>query len=287
MPISKRNRRGVLALLLIGVAISFTPRILSSVLTSEKSLISFKEAKIVESEIVKQKRTWQKTKNKKSKYKNRYSIPARRFDPNQYSETDWTKLGLSIKQAQVVVKFAKRGLKSNDDLRKIYVLSDEFITTIADSTYYPDGYIYVREKDALTEEDQSQLLVSLNSANEEELKKIKGIGSYFASKIIYYREVLGGYSNKEQLLEIWKFDLEKYQEIRNYIEVDDVKLKTISINSASISELKKHPYINYNMANSIVKIRAQIGSYETLDDVKRSVLIDEIVFQKIKPYISL
>lgn len=285
MPISKRNRRGVLALLLLGVVISFTPRFLSSVSATEEPLISFKEAKIVESEIIEYKRSWKKA--AKKKYKSKYSVPPQRFDPNQYSEKDWVNLGLSIKQAQVVVKFSKRGLKSNEDLKRIYVLSDDFIATIADSTYYPDGYIYMREKDALTEEDKSRLLVSLNSANEEELRKINGIGPYFASKIIFYRELLGGYTNKEQLLEIWKFDLEKYQKIRNYIEVDEVQFNTLSINTSTINELKKHPYIDYNTANSIVKIRAQIGEYKTLDEIKKSVLIDEITFQKIKPYLSL
>ena len=288
MPISKRNRRGVLALLLVGVVISFTPRFLASVSPLEEPVISFKEAKVIESEIVEHKRTWKKNKARKKKSsRNRYKTPSQRFDPNQYAEEDWMNLGLSKKQAQVVVKFSKRGLKSNADLEKIYVLSPEFLATIEDSTYYPEGYIYMREKDALTDLDKSRLLVALNSADESEFKKIDGIGPYFAAKIINYREVLGGYANKEQLLEIWKLDIKKYQEIRNYIEVDDIKFTTISINTATVNELKTHPYINYNIANSIVKIRAQIESYGTLDEIKKSVLIDEITYQKIKPYISL
>lgn len=286
MPISKRNRRGVLFLLLLGILISFAPRVLSSLADNEEPSISFKEAKVVESDIIEHKRDWKK-KKKPKKFKKRFSIPESRFDPNQYTEEDWMKLGLSKKQALVVMRFAERGMKSDDDLRKIYVLQPEFIDMIQDSTYYPEGYTYSREKDALTKEDKAKLIVPLNAADEEAFKQIKGIGTYFAGKIVYYREQLGGYANKEQLLEIWKFDIEKYQEIRNFIELDDVEFNTISINQASVSQLKEHPYIDYSIANSIVKMRVQIGTYTTLDQIKKSRLIDEITYQKIAPYLSL
>ncbi|MFT5858751.1 MAG: competence protein ComEA [Flavobacteriaceae bacterium] len=286
MPISKRNRRGVLFLLLLGVLISFTPRVLSNFAQSDDPIISFKEAKVVESDIIEHKRDWKK-KKKPKKIKKRFSIPETRFDPNQYSEADWMKLGISKKQAQVVMHFAERGMKSDDDLRKIYVLPAEFIDIIQDSTYYPEGYSYSREKDAFTEQDKSQLLVPLNAADEEALRQITGIGPYFATKIIFYREELGGYANKEQLLEIWKFDIEKYQQIRNFLELDEVEMRTISINKATINELKEHPYIDYSVANSIVKMRDQIGEYTALAQVKRSRLIDEITYQKLLPYLSL
>ncbi|MFT5778091.1 MAG: competence protein ComEA [Crocinitomicaceae bacterium] len=267
--------------------ISFTPRIISKVSASEEPMISYKEAKVVEEKILERKHSWKKKSKQWKPKKNKFKTPERRFDPNQYSESDWTKLGLSPKQAQVVVHFAERGLKSNDDLRKIYVLSEQFIVTIEDSTYYPEGYSYIREKDALTKEDKSQLLVPINSADVEALRKIPGIGAYFADKIVFYRDELGGYVHKEQLLEIWKFDIAKYQEVRNFIEIDEINFTTISINTATIDELKEHPYINFKIARSIVRMREQIGSYKTLDEIKRSKLIDEITYQKLKPYLSI
>jgi len=118
-------------------------------------------------------------------------------------------------------------------------------------------------------------------------ERIRGIGSYFSKKIIDYRERLGGYIHKEQLLEIWKIDLVKYQEIEEFIYFGSEPVEKISINKASVEMLSKHPYINYKMANSIVKMRAQSGDYKEVKEIKRSKLIDEVTFVKIKPYLSL
>jgi hypothetical protein len=46
-------------------------------------------------------------------------------------------LGLSEKQAAVVLKFTSRGLKSNEDLQRVFVISDELFELIKDSTFYP------------------------------------------------------------------------------------------------------------------------------------------------------
>ena len=88
-------------------------------------------------------------------------------------------------------------------------------------------------------------------------------------------------------MEVWNLDAAKYDEIKNYIEIDYGNLTKLSINNASLDELKSHPYINYNVANSIVKMRTQKGSYSQLEDLLDSKLIDRVLFKKIKPYLSL
>jgi competence protein ComEA len=88
-------------------------------------------------------------------------------------------------------------------------------------------------------------------------------------------------------LEIWKVDLIKYQEIEEFIYFSEEPVEKISINTATVETLSYHPYINYKIANSIVKMRAQTGEYKELKEIKRSMLIDEVTFVKIKPYLSL
>ena len=43
--------------------------------------------------------------------------------------------------------------------------------------------------------------VSLNTADTTALKRIPGIGSYYASRIADYRKKLGGFASAEQILE--------------------------------------------------------------------------------------
>ena len=47
------------------------------------------------------------------------------------------------------------------------------------------------------------LMVELNSADSTTLQLLHGIGPAFARRIVRYREKLGGFSNKEQLLEVY------------------------------------------------------------------------------------
>ena len=82
-------------------------------------------------------------------------------------------------------------------------------------------------------------------------------------------------------------DEEKFGIIEASIHVDSKLIKKISINEASIEELKKHPYIRWNIANSIVKMREQKNGFHSIEELKESVIITEEKFQKIKPYISL
>lgn len=290
MPISKRNRRAVLGLLILVGIISFLPRLLAGAAQFSDDEISFEEVKLVEKDLEERQEFWAKKKRKKytkSTYRNRFKKPKSKFDPNTYNVADWMALGLSEKQSKIVVRLAERGFNSNADLERIYVIPKYAYDLFKDSTYFPkqlNVLSYQRNQPASA---KSKISVNLNAASHEEFEQIKGIGSYFSKKIIDYRERLGGYINKEQLLEIWKIDLIKFQEIEEFIYVDKESIQKISINSASVEKLSAHPYINYKIANSIVKMREQHGDYTDLKEIKRSKLIDEVTFEKIEPYLSL
>jgi competence protein ComEA len=277
MPISKRNRRGLLLLLCIAALISYTPRIIAAYSDDDDIQISFEELEKIEEEID-EKREYKK-KSKKKVWASKFKAPEQAFDPNEYQEEDWLKLGLSKKQVDVVLNFSKRGLKSNDDLEKIFVISSDLFDLIKDSTFYPE---FEAKKKFEPLPEKEFIKVDINTADIENLKSIPGIGEFYAKKIIEYREELGGYCDTKQLLEIWKFDSEKYEEVSKNIILNKKDLRLIDINSCSIDELKNHPYISYKVANSIVKMRMANGNYNQIEDILESKLIDRELFSKIK-----
>lgn len=284
MSISKRNRRGVWVILITCIALSYIPRVLASL--SDNSLtISYEELDEAEKVVATKKRQEASKKKfqKKPKGKKVYRTPDKAFDPNDYRREDWMKLGLSEKQVDVIMKFSSRGIRSNEDLKKIYVLPEELYDLIKDSTRYPKIDF---EIDPITEEKKEFDVVNINAASYDELIELPGIGDYYAKKIITYREELGGYVGPHQLLDIWKFGTERYDQLSSRICTNG-KINKININRADIDELKAHPYISYKVANSIVKMRQAHGEYESLRDILRSDLIDEELFDKVQSYLSL
>lgn len=281
---SKRSRRGLLILGLLTLLMIYFPRIYFSFLPEEKISIQYFPSEKWESEH--QEKQYQDYSNQKyqKKYSKRYCIPPHKFDPNQYTKEEWMHLGLSSKQAEVVLKFTKRTIYSNQDLSKIFVIPTQLFEMIKDSTIYPSKENF---EEVLRKDEVVTKKIELNQATEEELLSLKGIGSFFAKQIIKKRTELGGFIKKEQLLEVWKMDQEKYEQLIDQIQLNPQLITKIKLNSITIDELKQHPYVRWNIANSIVKMREQRNGFTNIEDIKKSVLINEELFEKLKPYLSL
>jgi len=285
--LSQSNKRGLVLFLVLSLAVVFVPRMILWLTPNKTYLISSQElSQLMESrDRFESKRSFV---NFIGPNKNRFKVPAQRFDPNGYSIADWMKLGLSEKQGAVVLKFCSRGIYSNDQLRKIFVIPEKLYELIKDSTFYPakTQIRYERTAEPSEKAIEKLILVDVNKADEAELDKIPGVGSFYAKNIINYRNRLGGYVRKEQLLEVWKMDPVKYEEIQRFVSVGPT-IEKINLNEVSAEILRKHPYLNWNIANSIVKLRKQKTLFNAIEDIKESVLIDEELFEKLKPYLTL
>jgi competence protein ComEA len=216
---------------------------------------------------------------------NKYSRPPAKFDPNKYTLEEWMALGLSEKQAAVILKFTRYGIRSNDDLKRIFVIDEKLFALIKDSTIYSDTQNeYQPEKRNF---DMPKItLVDINTATVEELQQVKGVGPFFAKQIVKYRDALGGFHDERQLLKVWKVDEEKFAAWKPYIYTSG-EIKKLSLNEASLEELEAHPLISWNLANSIVKLRLQNGPFKRIEDVKRSALMNEQLFEELKWYLSV
>lgn len=82
---------------------------------------------------------------------------------------------------------------------------------------------YSRLSDTTQTVSPNPLVIELNSADSTALVSIRGIGPYYASKILRYREQLGGFHTTRQLKEI------KFQ----YLNIDSL-LPHFSVNPALI-----------------------------------------------------
>ncbi len=101
--------------------------------------------------------------------------------------------------------------------------------------------------------------VKLNSADTTELKSLPGIGSFFAKNIVDYRNKLGGFIEKEQLLEVYAFDSTRMSNIENFITIDSIELRKVDVNNDDFKTILRHPYIEYEDVKKIVNYRESKG----------------------------
>ena len=214
-----------------------------------------------------------------------------KFDPNLISAAQWQQLGLSPKQAAAIVNYRSKGGKfyKPEDLKKMYTISAALyeellpyvqITGSSDSTYITRYKLPAR----ITK--TAALLIALNTADTLELDKIKGIGPAFARRIVSYRDRLGGFYKKEQLLEVFGLDSLKFQEIKDQVYVDEAKVVKVNLNTAVYETLKNHPYLRSKQINAILQYRKQHGNYSNIADLKKVAILSATDVERLEPYFS-
>lgn len=110
-------------------------------------------------------------------------------------------------------------------------------------------------------------VVELNSADTTALKKVPGIGSVFAKRIIKYRELLGGFYSVEQLGEVYGIDEERYKSMKSWFSADLSAISQLPVNQLSAKELASHPYVSYKQARVIerqVRKKGKLQGWENL-----------------------
>jgi competence protein ComEA len=212
------------------------------------------------------------------------------FNPNQSTVEELQALGFSKGLAKRIINYREKGgvFRIKSDLKKMYGMDSSFYTTLSPYILLPDKLEPIISEKFPTEKKKSREAFNLNTADTTQLKAIYGIGSVLAKRIITFREKLGGFMQMEQLKEVYKLDSAVIERIEkaSFIEENFVPRK-VNINSADVKELQGHPYISDKIAKAIVAYRFQHGNFNTVEELKKVHLVDETLFTKIYPYLTI
>lgn len=165
-----------------------------------------------------------------------------KFDPNTVTLDELCRLGFSERQAQVILNYRDKGgrFRSAKDFEKMYVVDSAAFARL-------EPYIRIPKLD-------------LNSADSEALLTLRGIGPYYASKILDYRRRLGGsFTTLDQLLEIDGFDCSRLDGFRDDVELRRVP-SSFNIWEATQAQLEAHPYIGSYAAKGIIRFKRTVDT---------------------------
>lgn len=209
------------------------------------------------------------------------------FNPNTLTDTAWAQLGFSRKQIASIRKYQTKGGRfyKKEDLKKMYCISAAKYQLL--EPYISIVSIHKEIAPAAKTAYLRPMPIPINTADSLQLINIKGIGPVLALRILKFRAKLGGFSNVEQLKEVYGIDSAKFANLQTVITIRVEDIQQLNINQATHEQLKMHPYIGYKLAKAIVNYREQHGNYQSIDELKKIVLITTENVEKLKPYLIL
>lgn len=215
------------------------------------------------------------------------------FNPNRLPVEQWRKLGLTDRQINVIHNYESKGgsFRRTEDLQKIYSISETCYQELAPYIRIPEverhssNKVSRYAKQKATEGKKISRIIELNAADSAALVEVKGIGPVLASRILQYRNRLGGFREVAQLREIFGIDSIRYDEVFSQVTVDTSGVKKLYINRVGFDELRKFPYLRYKQMNAIIQYRKQHGRYASVTDLKKISILDAEILRKIAPYL--
>ena len=226
------------------------------------------------------------------------------FDPNRCDSTSLVRLGFSPWMARNLLKYRAKGgrFRQPDDLRKLYVMTDSLYTRIspyvAIASSQPDHAavdqpkqakerpsVYLSRSDSRyrrMEKYPEGTQIELNRCDTNQLKKIPGIGSYTARRIVRYRERLGGFIRLKQLREIRLNE----EVLAPWFTLDSTAVTPLKVNQLPMKQLLAHPYLNYRQSRAIMQYRERHGPLPSIEVMKGWEEFTANELQRVAPYLS-
>ncbi len=219
------------------------------------------------------------------------------FDPNTADSTLLLSLGLQPWQVRSIYRYRAKGgiYRQPSDFARLYGLTvkqyKELLPYIHISDEYkPAAEVYGRTDAVRSGRDtlrypvklQPGQYVTLDDADTASLRKVPGIGRYYASRIVRYRNDLGGYVSVAQLSEIEGIP----EAALSYFRVTGGAVRKLNLNRLTLNELKHHPYINFYQARRIIDYRRLKGPLHSIDDLRLLKDFSQRDIDRLRPYVE-
>ena len=224
---SRKDRIGAISLVVVITVFTFIPVFLaryisnspvlpdSTLVTAEKKLDakkdSFKSAR--------------RHFNPKSTYHHQAKTELFYFDPNTLNEAGWRRLGVREQTITTIFKFRYKGgrFRTPADIEKIYGLRKTDIERLL--PYVRIMFDSTTTKKTTSGFERKPLVIDINKADSIAFVALPGIGNKLASRIILFREKLGGFYSIDQVKEVYGLADSVFQRIRSSLILTDTEVK--------------------------------------------------------------
>jgi len=200
------------------------------------------------------------------------------FNPNFITDFKGYTLGMSPEEIDRLKQFRDKDqwVNSVKDFQKVTLVSDSLLNKISPYFKFPDWVTnpkpkkkYYKNKGFVAKSFQQK--IDLNSATQEQLRKVSGIGDALSKRIITYREKLEGFSDDSQLYAVYGLNPEVVKRALNEFTVKTPKvIVKMNLSEVSASDIATVPGISFELAKKIWEfrtLRGQINDFSELEKI--------------------
>ncbi len=194
------------------------------------------------------------------------------FNPNYISDFKGYQLGLSVKEIDKLFAFRNQGkfVNSAKEFQNVTGVSDSLLKAISPYFKFPKWVLNKKRVKKETKNSKNIKVKDINLATVTDFKTVYGIGEKLAERIVKYRNKLQGFSFNSQLYEVWYLDKEVADRALIKFKVKKTpNISKIDINNATVSELVKNVYVNYDLAKKIITYRNEVAEIQSIDELKK------------------
>ncbi|MGV3766968.1 MAG: ComEA family DNA-binding protein [Chitinophagaceae bacterium] len=128
--------------------------------------------------------------------------------------------------------------------------------------------------------------IDINTATLEEWDALPGIGQVLGTRIIAFRDKLGGFIHKEQVGETYGLKDSVFRKIVGFLKESPQKVRRLPVNSVSEEELAAHPLIRWKLAKQLVAFRKAHGGIKDLAELHKLLSLDSVQVNRLGKYLD-
>jgi DNA uptake protein ComE-like DNA-binding protein len=157
------------------------------------------------------------------------------------------------------------------------------------------SYRWHSDTDKQTKDNKAQFVknklslqvLDINQADSIAWERLPGIGEKLSSRIVKYRERLGGFVSMAQMKEVYGISDSLILALQPQLTLKkDFFPRKLIINEADYGMLRKHPYVTQAMAKILLVFRKQHGIIENEGVLMKINGLDSVEIKKLLPYLS-
>ena len=192
-------------------------------------------------------------------------------------------IGFSVRQAELIIRYGEMigGYRSIEEFEECYAVDSTMAATLKPYIIFPE-----RETTHISFTRAQHEPIDVNSADSAALVALPGIGPKSVVHILRYRDLLGGYYDINQILELDIVTSDNFQLFSSQIYCDNSKIEKIYINFARPKELEVHPYLSNRMLRRIINHRELKGGWSTIEEMIDSKIFNQEEAARIAPYLD-